>query len=204
MIEMPTWAWILIAVAAVGLLALVAGVALTRRRTQRLQQRFGPEYDRTVERQGGRRQAEAELGSRVERREQLEIRPLSPAARAHYLESWTQVQTKFVDEPTGAVASADELVNSVMVERGYPMDNFERRAADISVDHPQVVERYRSAHGIAQKNKDGSATTEDLRQALKHYRALFEELLEPAEDEGLQREDAESVPTDANQDVAHR
>lgn len=201
---MPTWAWILIAVAAVGLVALVAAVALTRRRTQRLQQRFGPEYDRAVERQGGRRPAEAELDSRVERREQLEIRPLSEAAREHYLESWTQVQTKFVDDPAGAVAGADELVNSVMVERGYPMDNFERRAADISVDHPQVVERYRSAHGIAQKNEDGSATTEDLRQALKHYRALFEELLESAEDEPLQRDDAETVPTEANRDAAHR
>jgi hypothetical protein len=201
---MPTWAWILIAVAAVGLVALIAAVALTRRRTQRLQQRFGPEYDRAVERQGGRRPAEAELDSRVERREQLEIRPLSEAAREHYLESWTQVQTKFVDDPAGAVAGADELVNSVMVERGYPMDNFERRAADISVDHPQVVERYRSAHGIAQKNEDGSATTEDLRQALKHYRALFEELLESAEDEPLQRDDAETVPTEANRDAAHR
>jgi hypothetical protein len=201
---MPTWAWILIAVAAVGLVALVAAVALTRRRTQRLQQRFGPEYDRAVERQGGRRPAEAELDSRVERREQLEIRPLSEAAREHYLESWTQVQTKFVDDPAGAVAGADELVNSVMVERGYPMDNFERRAADISVDHPQVVERYRSAHGIAQKNEDGSTTTEDLRQALKHYRALFEELLESAEDEPLQRDDAETVPTEANRDAAHR
>jgi hypothetical protein len=114
------------------------------------------------------------------------------------------VQTKFVDDPAGAVAGADELVNSVMVERGYPMDNFERRAADISVDHPQVVERYRSAHGIAQKNEDGSATTEDLRQALKHYRALFEELLESAEDEPLQRDDAETVPTEANRDAAHR
>ena len=103
------------------------------------------------------------------------------------------MQAKFVDDPANAVAGADRLVTSVMSERGYPMDDFERRAADISVDHPEVVERYRSAHGIAQKNEKGDATTEDLRQAIKHYRALFEELLDATADEPVQRERAETV-----------
>jgi hypothetical protein len=200
---MPTWAWILIVIAVAALAALLAVVALTRRRTARLQQRFGPEYDRTVQ-QRGRRDAEAELSSRVERRERLEIRPLSSDARERYLESWTRVQKAFVDDPAGAVTSADQLIVSVMSDRGYPMDEFERRAADISVDHPQVVERYRSAHGIAQKNSDGKATTEDLRQAIKHYRALFDELLEPAADEPLRREDAGTTRTDRKEGAARR
>jgi hypothetical protein len=201
---MPTWAWILIAIAAAALAALLVAMALTRRRTAKLQQRFGPEYDRTVQERGGRRAAEAELGSRVERHERLEIRPLSPSARERYLESWMQVQKAFVDDPTGAVTSADHLVGSVMRDRGYPMDDFERRAADISVDHPQVVERYRSAHGIAQKNEERKATTEDLRQAIKHYRALFEELLEPTEDRPLQRDRTKATEDEREESAARR
>ena len=191
---MPTWAWILIAIGVV-VAALAAFGAVTRRRTVRLRERFGPEYDRTVESRGGRREAEAELGSRVERREKLEIRPLSPEARARYQEAWLEVQARFVDDPGAAVAGADQLVGSVMSDRGYPLDDFERRAEDISVDHPQVVERYRSAHGIARKNAAGQATTEDLRQAIQHYRALFDDLLEPAEDQALGRETAETNDT---------
>jgi len=193
MSSMPTWAWVVIAVGAVVLAALLAVAFLMRRRTGRLRTRFGPEYDRTVQRRG-RRGAEAELDSRLERREQLDIRPLSAAAREHYRESWTRVQAEFVDDPAAAVDGADQLVRSTMSERGYPMDDFEQRAADISVDHPQVVERYRSAHGIAQKNEDGKATTEDLRQAMKHYGALFDELLEQAEDETLARDATERTP----------
>jgi hypothetical protein len=189
---MPIWAWILIVVALV-VVAAGAYFALMRRKTAGLQERFGPEYDRTIEKQGSRREAEAELGTRVERREQLDIRPLSPESRERYLASWRDVQAKFVDDPPGAVADADGLVGSVMKERGYPLDDFEQRADDISVDHPQVVERYRSAHGIARKNAEGQATTEDLRQAIQHYRALFEDLLEPAEDQPLGREDTETT-----------
>lgn len=189
---MPTWAWIVIAVAAVALVAILAVAALMKSRTSRLRERFGPEYDRTVEKRGGRREGEAELASRVERRERLEIRHLPADARERYAESWKQVQAEFVDSPAVAVKNADRLVIAVMEDRGYPMDDFERRAADISVDYPQVVERYRSAHGIARKSEEGEATTEDLRQAMQHYRALFEELLEPAEHEPLQREQAES------------
>jgi hypothetical protein len=144
------------------------------------------------------------LGSRIEQRESLEIRPLSPDARERFLESWRQVQTEFVDDPAGAVTRADALVESVMSERGYPVDDFERRAADISVDHPQVVERFRSAHGIAQKNERGEATTEDLRQAIKHYRALFEELVEPAEDEPVRRDEAQATQDEREESAARR
>jgi hypothetical protein len=201
---MPTWAWILIAIGAAALAGLLVAMALARRRTARLQQRFGPEYDRTVQKRGGKRPAEAELGSRVERRERLKIRTLSPSSRERYLESWTQVQKAFVDDPVGAVTSADQLVGSVMHDRGYPMDDFDRRAADISVDHPQVVERYRSAHGIARKNEEGKATTEDLRQAIKHYRALFEELLEAPEDQPLQRDQSEATEDERERSATPR
>jgi hypothetical protein len=200
---MPTWAWIVIAVGAAVLVVLLALAFNMRRRTGRLRTRFGPEYERTVQRRG-RRGAEAELDSRLERREQLDIRPLSAAAREHYQESWTRVQAEFVDAPAEAVGKADELVREVMSERGYPMDDFEQRAADISVDHPQVVERYRSAHGIAAKNTDGRASTEDLRQAMQHYRALFEELLEPAEDEPPARGSGEQAPAATEERTVQR
>jgi hypothetical protein len=203
---MPTWGWIVIGVVAVAVIALVAVAVLSRQRTSRLRRRFGPEYDRTVERRGGRREAESDLGSRVERREQLEIRELPSEARRRYLDSWRQVQAEFVDDPGAAVTNADRLVTSVMSDRGYPMDDFERRASDISVDYPQVVERYRSAHGIARKKHEGQATTEDLRQAMQHYRALFEELLEPAEDQPLQREQADEAeaPSGRKEGVTER
>jgi hypothetical protein len=200
---MPTWAWILI-VAAVVLAAVVAYAVFRRQRTARLRESFGPEYDRTVEKRGGRREAEAELGSRIERRQALEIRPLAPESRERHLGAWRDIQTTFVDNPAGAVTSADRLVGSVMSERGYPMEDFEQRADDISVDHPQVVERYRSAHGIARKHEAGEATTEDLRQAIKHYKALFEDLLEPAEDQPLQRENTETTSSEREERAAKR
>ena len=186
---MPTWAWVLIAVGAVVLVALLAVAFLMRRRTDRLRTRFGPEYERTVQSRG-RRGAEAELDSRLERREQLDIRPLSAAAREHYRESWTRVQAEFVDDPAEAIGGADQLVRSAMSERGYPMDDFEQRAADISVDHPQVVENYRSAHGVFERTGTTGSTeesTEELRRAFVHYRALFAELLEEPEDGRLQQ-----------------
>ena len=174
---MPTWAWIVIVVAAVLVISAVAFGALRGRRSQRLRQGFGPEYDRTVEREGGRRAGERELTHRQKRHEALDIRPLPPQARERYVQAWEVTQTRFVDDPSGAVAEADSLVRQVMKERGYPTDDFEQRAADISVAHPQLVERYRTAHGIAQSSERGQASTEDLRQSVRHYRALFEELL---------------------------
>jgi hypothetical protein len=184
---MPSWVWVLIAIAVVAVLAVIVWQALARRRTGRLQQQFGPEYDRALGSAESKRDAEAELQAREEHRQQLEIRPLSQAARERYLQSWQRVQSQFVDDPRGAVASADNLIQSVMAERGYPVHDFEQRAADISVDYPQVVENYRQGHRLAQASADGSDSTEDLRQAMHHYRALFDELLEPATDEPTRR-----------------
>jgi predicted nucleic acid-binding protein len=181
-VEMPTWAWILIVVAAAILvLALLASMMTARRRRAGLQDRFGPEYDRTVERTGRRRGAEAELQERERQRERLNIVPLQPEARDRYAESWRSVQTRFVDDPSGAVGDADRLVTDVMRDRGYPIDDFDRRAADVSVDHPDVVENFRAGHEIYLRSDRGEAETEDLRQGFVHYRALFEELLETRE-----------------------
>jgi hypothetical protein len=180
---MPEWLWIVIAVAALVILALGAVVVISRQRRERLRGRFGPEYDRAVAEHGGRRGAEAELARREEQRERLDIVPLSQEARERYFESWREVQTGFVDEPSQAVTRADRLVTEVMRERGYPMDEFDQRVADISVDHAEVVEHYRAAHSIHLANEDGEASTEDLRQAVVHYRALFNELLDESESE---------------------
>ena len=187
---MPSWVWVLIAIAVVAVLAVVVWQALARRRTGRLQQQFGPEYDRMVGTADSKRDAEADLQARTERRGQLEVRPLSQAARDRYLQSWQSVQAQFVDDPRGAVAGADSLIQTVMAERGYPVEDFEQRAADISVDHPQVVENYRQGHRLAQASAGGTDSTEDLRQAMRHYRALFDDLVsstEPA-DEPTRRE----------------
>jgi hypothetical protein len=160
------------------LLALLAFFAGRQRRSRKLQETFGPEYDRTVSETGDRRAAEAELLERTGRREGFDIVPLEPEARARYVEAWRNTQAQFVDEPAEATREADRLITSVMRDRGYPVDDFEQRAADLSVDHPQVVDDYRAAHAIAAANDRSEASTEDLRQALVHYRSLFEDLLE--------------------------
>ena len=175
---MPWWGWVLIAVAIVVLLALVVWSARSRSRSRALRERFGPEYDRAVTETGDRRAAESELDARRRRREELDIRPLDPTARERYTEQWRSTQSKFVDAPSEAIREADALVMQVMGERGYPMENFEQRAADISVDHPNLVENYRAAHAISLANDHGQASTEDMRQAMVHYRSLFEELLD--------------------------
>jgi len=185
---MPAWVWVLIAIAVVAILAVVVWQALMRRQTGRLQEQFGPEYERTLGKADSKRDAEAELQAREERRQQIDVRPLSRAARDRYLQSWQEVQSQFVDDPRAAVASADSLIQSVMAERGYPVEDFEQRAADISVDHPQVVENYRHGHRLAQASADGSDSTEDLRQAMRHYRKLFDELAEPSADQPTTRE----------------
>ena len=180
------------------LLALLAVFAGRQRRSRKLQDRFGPEYDRTVSQAGDRRAAEAELQERTERRAGFDIVPLEPEARARYLEAWRNTQAQFVDEPAEATREADRLITSVMRDRGYPVDDFEQRAADISVDHPQVVDDYRAAHAIAVRNDRSEATTEDLRQALVHYRSLFEDLLEdrPAEERGAEERPTEERPAE--------
>ena len=169
--------WALIAVLLVAL--VVAGVVIVRqRRSAQLQEGFGPEYGRTLAERGDRREAEAELSERRERHEQLEIRELEPELRERYSDRWQAAQRTFVDQPAAAVGEADRLVSEVMRERGYPVeDDFDRRAADISVEHPVVVENYRSAHEISGRATRDEASTEDLRQAMIHFRELFDELL---------------------------
>ena len=170
-------------IAAVVVLVLVA-IAVwlwNRRQSQRLEQRFGPEYERTLHEHGSRAKAEAELRERERRVEKLKLVPLAPAEAQQFEQDWRALQARFVDSPTGVLMEADRLVRELMLRRGYPMGDFEHRAADISVDHPAVVDHYRTAHAIAQRDHRGEANTEDLRQALVHYRALFEELLEVGE-----------------------
>ena len=179
---------ILIAAAVVLIVALLLLKRSKRKKTEELQGQFGPEYDRTLETAESKRAAEEELAARRERREQLEIKPLSSAARERYTSQWQTVQAQFVDNPGAAVASADHLIQTVMSERGYPVQDFETRAADISVDHPQVVENYRKGHQLSEKSSNGDGSTEDLRQAMRHYRALFDELVEADVDEPMTRE----------------
>ena len=149
-----------------------------KRRSENLRKHFGPEYDRVLKQEGDPRKAEGVLEFREKRREKFKIRPLSAADKSSFAVRWNEVQSRFVDDPRGSVTVADGLVTEVMQARGYPIGEFDQRAADISVDHPVVVENYRSAHEIALRHGAGKASTEDLRQAMVHYRVLFQELLE--------------------------
>lgn len=176
---MSEWSWIFIVVlAVVAVLAIVVGLWVSRRRrSARLKEQFGPEYDRTVGELGEQRAAEAELVAREKKHKKLDLIFLTPEARQEHAAMWAKVQTDFVEDPQDAVGRAERLVTRVMRERGYPIDDFDQRAADVSVDHPDVVENYRSAHAIYLSQHDGDISTEDARQAFVHYRALFERLL---------------------------
>jgi len=177
--------WIIVAgVVVIALLALAAWLfSQKKKQSVRLQQRFGPEYGRTVGELGGRTKAESELKAREKRVGHLTITPLAPAEAARFSQAWSDLQGRFVDNPKGVVVQADQLVRELMLQRGYPMSDFERRAADISVDHPAVVENYRAAQVIAARDERGEANTEELRQAVVHYRVLFDEMLEVREAE---------------------
>ncbi len=173
--------WIIAAVVAIVL--VLAVVAIARQRSTRLRDRFGPEYDHLVA-QTGRKQTETELATRQKRVESFNLRELTPGARDRYVKEWQLVQARFVDDPNSAIADADRLVLNVMQDRGYPMQDFESRARDLSVDHADEVLHYRAAHEISVKNESSVASTEEIRQAIVHYRALFEHLL------GVDRADA--------------
>jgi cytoskeletal protein RodZ len=179
--------WIIIAVVAVLVIGALLWFAMNNRRTEQLREQFGPEYDRTLEQTGDRRDAESELAERRARREDLDIRPLDAATRQRYAEQWRDVQTRFVDEPAAALTQANGLVIMVMRDRGYPTEDFEQRAADVSVDHPQVVENYRAANTISERVDSDQASTEDMRQGLVHYRSLFAELLDERDDGTVQQ-----------------
>jgi hypothetical protein len=179
---------VIIILAAIVVAAILAGVVYDRRR-RRLRRRFGPEYDSLVEERGSRRKAEAELAGRERRVRDLDIRPLDPAARSRYARRWTAIQEYFVDAPPQAVADARLLVLAVMSERGYPTEGDDQVLADLSVDHADALDHYRAAHGISRRAADNLASTEDLRQAVIHYRALFQDLLgrpgEPGPEPGV-------------------
>jgi hypothetical protein len=171
---------IVVGLLVVAALVAVAYAVVSRKKTRHLKARFGPEYERLAEAEGSRK-AEADLAAREKRVEKLQIKPVPPELRDRFARSWQNVQARFVDELGAAVGEADALVRKVMESRGYPMSTFDQAAADISVDHPVVVENYRLAHDLALKREQGKATTEDMRQAFIHYRSLFEELLEAEE-----------------------
>jgi hypothetical protein len=169
--------WIIIAVVVVLVVVVALAAVSSRRRRHHLQTRFGSEYDRTVDGADRRREAERELREREARHDELDLRPLSDASRQRYTQQWQEMQSGFVDRPQVAVADADRLITDLMRERGYPVDDFDTRSELVSVDHPDVVENYRTAHGIAVRTVEGRTSTEDLRQAVISYRALFEEML---------------------------
>jgi hypothetical protein len=195
---------VLVVVIVVVVVALVAGAGFliwSRARTQRLRRQFGPEYDRAIDSHPNRREAERELHEREQRHQELDIRPLEPRARELYLEQWTHVQEHFVDAPEGAVEQGDRLVITVMGERGYPVQDFDERVAQLSVEHGRMLDHYRRGHEISDKAGRKEASTEELRQAMVHYRALFEDLLSsPGKDQETSppddRPEASSPPVD--------
>ncbi len=173
---------VIIAVLVVAAVAIIAALVFYNRKSRKdaLQRRFGPEYERAVAAHGSARKAEAALEDRQKRVERLNLRDLDSGERERFVERWKAVQLAFVDSPRGALTEADDVVSAVMQARGYPVGDFEQRAADISVDHPRVTENYRAAHAIEERLRGGQATTtEDLRTAMIHYRALFDELVHP-------------------------
>ena len=174
---MDTWLWIVVIAVVVVVAAIVIALALRARQRSRLKDRFGPEYERTVEAMESRRQAEIDLRNREQHHALLSLQPLSRAVRDRYQNRWDEMQSHFVDRPQVAVADADSMITQVMRDLGYPVDDFESNAWLISVEHANVVAKYREGHDIYTKTVEGTATTEDLRQAVLAYRALFEELM---------------------------
>jgi hypothetical protein len=179
---MNTLTTIIIVVVVLVIIGGILGMVFAgRRRSKRLHDQFGSEYDHTVQSMGDEKKAQAELAERQKHVKALDIRPLSISERERYLADWTAIQSKFVDEPGQAIVDADHLIMEVMQVRAYPVSDFEQRAADISVSYPALVSNYRAARAIALKNEQHQANTEELRQAMIYYRSLFEELLKTEE-----------------------
>jgi hypothetical protein len=174
---MDAWVWVVLIVGVIVVAAIVIWLLVRQARSRELRRDFGDEYDRTMARSGARSLAESDLRERRDRVDALHLRPLSRPDHDRFASEWTKVQAGFVDAPSEAVSDADGLIQRVMTTRGYPMEDFDRRAADLSVEHPDVVENYRSAHSIAVKERGGDADTEALRKAMTYYRSLFDELL---------------------------
>ncbi|MGE5414534.1 MAG: hypothetical protein ACM3NW_10185 [Syntrophomonadaceae bacterium] len=174
----PETVRVVVVVVAVLVVAALVWLVLQRRRSKALHDRFGPEYERTVKQAGSARRGEAILEERADRVARLDIHPLSPADSERFSQEWFELQKRFVDAPERSVAQADRLVRDVMVARGYPMTDFDRRAEDISVHYSHVVRNFRAARAIADRSREHQASTEELRQAVVYYRSLFEELLE--------------------------
>jgi hypothetical protein len=192
----PTNAAIFAVLLIAAVLAAVVWLMVQRNRSQRLKRRFGPEYDLAVSEFRSRGRAEAELMARENRVARLKIVPLAAADAFRFSQAWSTLQGRFIDSPKGVVAEADHLVRELMTQRGYPMGDFERMAADISVDHPSVVAAYRAAQAIAARDASGEGDTEELRKAVIHYRTLFDELL------GVAPHEIASLPT-ARQIAVH-
>ena len=192
---------IVIAVVVVAAIIVVGYRMARQNRTERLRQQYGPEYDRAIDQSDSQREAESELRSRTKRHEQLELRDLDSSEREDFERRWSDVQGKFVDDPSTAVHDADLLVLEVMSARGYPVEDFDQRADDLSVSHPEVTQRYREARLIAQANKDGKASTEDLRQAVTSFRSLVLALLA---DDGQRRGDNGTQSEHDNRQMTER
>jgi len=194
---MPAGAIVAIIVVIVIILA-VAIFAATAARRRRLKERFGPEYERTVSGQQSQRRAEAELASRERRVRSLDIRPLTSPARTEYVAQWATIQERFVDQPTSAVSQAQQLVTAVLQDRGYPTEGYEQVLADLSVEHARNLEHYRAAHALSVSSANGSASTEDMRQAMIHYREMFDDLLgnQPALDDVTAADEAAPAQAD--------
>ena len=186
----PNVMWMLVAVA-IAAAAFAGWYLLNRKRTEQLRERFGPEYDHAVQQTGDVRKAEASLQARAKRVAGLHIHALTPDDASRFSSAWQRVQTQFVDDPNRAITEADKLVGEVMAARGYPVGDFDQRVEDISVDHPDVVMNYRAARDLATQHSQGRANTEDLRQAMVHYRALFRDLLADGE---VRHEKPEDIP----------
>jgi hypothetical protein len=203
-IVMGTLVVVLVVLVVLAVVAAVAWSVMQTRRRAALQDRFGPEYDRAVAQTGDRRAAESQLSELADRRDQLEVRDLDPAARARYDAQWQAVQARFVDEPGQAVADADGLVTAVMRDRGYPVEDFEERASMVATDHADIVEHYRAGHAAhARHTQSGAVDTEDLRGAFVHYRSLYTALISPPVGDGQHRAD-QTLPghdADAHADV---